>query len=387
MKRPIFLPVLFSALLCLLMTGCKYSGANSRDSEPELSPETLKMVKEASTAYDVASLLTNTASDMKYSECENDDSLDMYFDLLCVEYNKYYIAEQGGERYALFIYQYLGYGAVVTSITGLDKQYGSDGLSVAVSKEMKKIKQLGCEPDVSTVRCIVRLDREISSLTVDGMAYSRYDGGYICVGDLWGVVDENLDVIVPIQYDIIRELGTFNSDNPYYYMTTEAGMGLMDQEYRVLLEPAYGNIFFVNDNRFVVTTPSGAVKLTDSQIGVVDRNGDLICDYINGFIDGSAHFNNAPCQAVFSRMGNNDNYLEGVVDSELNIIIEPIYNDVVPFNIGVSGDVFYVVENSNGEFAVFDSNGELQQPFEKTSVYDSKEKYYKQHMDVKQSGK
>ncbi len=387
MKRPIFLPAVFSALLCLLMTGCNFSGANSRDSEPEFSPETLKMVKEASTAYDVSSLLTDTASVMKYSECENDDSLDMYFDLLCGEYNEYYIAEQDGERYALFIYQYLGYGSVVTSITGLDKQYGSDGLSVAVSKEMKKIKQLGCEPDVSTVRCIVRLDREISSLTVDGVAYSKYDGGYICVGDLWGVVDENLKIIVPIQYDIIRELGTFNSDNPYYYMTTEAGMGLMDSEYRVLLEPAYGNIFFVNDNRFVVTTPSGAAKFGDSQIGVVDRNGDLICDYIDGFIDGSAHFDNAPCQAVFSRMGNNGMYLEGVVDSDLNIIIEPIYNDVVPFNIGVSGDVFYVVENSDGECAVFDSNGALQQPFEKTSVYDSKEKYYKQLTDVKQSGK
>ncbi len=358
---------IFCTLLWVFTAGCcTYSIADTQI--PELPPETVRAIEEADDAYDVSELLTETAELIKYSECENDSALSMYFDLL--ETDEYYIADCGGEKYALFLCTFYGYGGRMTSVTGIDKKYDGDRLAVSVSKEIAKTKISGCFPDISQAKCIIRLENDISSLTVDDKEYRKYDGGFIRAGGLWGVVDEELNIIVPIKYDIIRQLDADKADGLYYYMTTEKGMGLMDADFQTLLEPVYGNICYVSGDKIIVMK-GPRDEINDLQTGIVDRNGNLTHEYIDGFVSG--RFGGVH-QAVFSRKKGNDCF-EGVVDDDLNIVIEPIYKKIADFDIS-ENDRFYVAENKNGEFAVIDSSGKQQTEFEKTSVYEVQTKYY-----------
>ncbi|MBQ3692905.1 MAG: hypothetical protein II931_06270, partial [Clostridia bacterium] len=109
--------------------------------------------------------------------------------------------------------------------------------------------------------------------------------------------------------------------------------------------------------------------------GILNQNEELIHDYIDGFIDGNESFNNDVHQVVFGRM-NGDVYLEGVLDDDLNVIIEPQYTSISVFEIESQKDQFYVVENDKGEFAVIDSSGKQQTEFKAASVYDVQTNYY-----------
>lgn len=374
MTKAISSIVISVALLCIILTGCNTNSGTDAQSTG-LSAEEIKMINEAANAHDISAFLTKTADFMKYSECDNDSELDMYFDLLATESNKYYITEHGGERYLLFYCVYSEYGKEMTAITDISKECNANKLTVTISKEIKSIEQSGCEPDLSYTRCILRLENDITSLSVDGKDYFEYSGGYIRAADLWGVVDKDLNVIVPIQYDIIRKFDEYRSDDIYYYMTTEKGMGLMDAEFQTVLPPIYNNIYYVNGDRFIVSKgPRDEIKHGEWQIGIVDRNGELLHEYIDGYINGYESFNNTAHQAVFSRTDGND-YFEGVIDEELNIIIKPIYKDVRDFDIGAENIRFYVVENQNSEFAVFNSSGKQQTEFETTSVYEVQTRY------------
>ncbi len=374
MKKAISSIVISVALLCSILTGCN-TNSNTDAQSTGLSAEEIQMINEATNAHDISAFLTKTADFMKYSECDNDSGLDMYFDLLATESNKYYITKHDGEKYLLFYCVYSAYGEEMTAITDISKEYNADKLTVTISKEIKSIEQSGCEPDLSYTRCILRLENDITSLSVDGKDYFEYSGGYIRAADLWGVVDKDLNVIVPIQYDIIREFDEYRSDDIYYYMTTENGMGLMDAEFQTVLPPIYNNIYYANGDRFIVSKgPRNEIKHGEWQIGIVDRNGDLLHEYINGYLNGYESFNNTIGQAVLSRT-EGDACSEGVIDEELNIIIEPIYKDVRYFDIGAENIRFYVVENQNSEFAVFDSSGKQQTEFEKTSVYEAQTRY------------
>ena len=279
----------------------------------------------------------------------------------------------------MFCYVYSGYGEELSSITDIEKVYDSENsgrLNLTAAKDIKTTEQTGCFPEITSVRCIVKLEEDITSLYVDGELYSEYDGGYIQVNDKYGVVDSDLNIIVPIQYDTIRDFETFATDKQYYFTATEQGAGLMDENYKTILNPKYDNIFFVNDNKFIVGKgPRDEVSLGNSQIGILNKNEELIHNYIDGFIDGNESFNNDVHQVVFGRM-NGDVYLEGVLDDDLNVIIEPQYTSISVFEIESQKDQFYVVENDKGEFAVIDSSGKQQTEFKAASVYDVQTNYY-----------
>lgn len=361
--------------LCFLLIGCS-SGVNSASSV-KISQSESDKIENAQTVYEISSLLTKTSNLMKYSECTNDYELAMYFDLLGT--HDYFVVPCGDEKYVLFLYVYSEYGEILSSITEIQKEYdaANDGnLNITVDKQIEYSEQDGFAPEITSARCIVKLDKDIKSLSVDGTAYSEYNGGYIKVGERYGVADADLNIIVPIQYETIREFEAFGTDNHYYFIAAESGAGLMNENYEMIISPKYDNIFFVNDSKFVVGKgPRDEVSLGNAQIGVLNQDEELIHEYIDGFIDGSESFNNDVNQVVFGRMSG-DRYLQGVLDDDLNIIIEPQYQNITVFNIEEQKDQFYVVENDKSEFAVIDSSGKQKMEFEPTSVYDVQTSYY-----------
>lgn len=374
MKKRVITIMLLSVFLCSFPIGC--SRINNQETAT-LSKAESDSIANAQTAYELTSLLTRTSDLPKYSECNQDNDLYAYFDLLGA--NDYFIVSHEDEKYILFCYVYSGYGEELSSITDIEKVYDSENsgrLNLTAAKDIKTTEQTGCFPEITSVRCIVKLEEDITSLYVDGELYSEYDGGYIQVNDKYGVVDSDLNIIVPIQYDTIRDFETFATDKQYYFTATEQGAGLMDENYKTILNPKYDNIFFVNDNKFIVGKgPRDEVSLGNSQIGILNKNEELIHNYIDGFIDGNESFNNDVHQVVFGRM-NGDVYLEGVLDDDLNVIIEPQYTSISVFEIESQKDQFYVVENDKGEFAVIDSSGKQQTEFKAASVYDVQTNYY-----------
>lgn len=377
MKLNRFLKLICSVGLCFLLTGCSINYSPSADTDTKkLSTEELELIQNADTVYDIAELFTGKTKrdELQYSECDRNPPFSMYFELLGLK--EYFIVDYDHEKYLLFDYAYVDYTSKMTSITGINKNYNADHLSLSVTYRTKSEPNIGCFPSISSARCILKLDQEITSLTVNNTPYTPYDGGYVHIGDLYGVADAELNIIVPIQYTLITDLDTYETDQHYYRMTTKQGAGLMDENFQVLLQPQYDNIFFLYDNQFIVTRGvRSGTGLVGSEIGIVDSEENLLYGYIDGFINGDEHFYRDVHQMVFGRMVGDD-YLEGVIDDHLNIIIEPQYEAVSVFEIGREDDRFYVVENQREEFAVIDSSGNQQTAFEKSSVYDVQTAYY-----------
>lgn len=371
-----FLRLMALTLITAALTGCGSapSKANS-DSDDIHKTEVYNALANAKTVFDIADYLTKTSNALQYSECEKNDKLMLYFGVLLPVSKKYIIVTQNDEKYILFNYTYSDYGSVISNINGMEKSYGSDNLTIRIDKSIDYVSQEGCEPLWSDVNCIVKLEQDIDKLIVDEQEYEEYSGGLLYVNGKYGVVDDNMNIIVPIKYDIIRDLDSPGSDRKYYFCHDENGSGVLDENYDIMLQPIYSNIFFINDNKFVVMKTKGDNNsLSDYQIGIIDGNENLIHDYIDGFIDGGLSFNNNAHQVVFGRM-KGEKFLKGVIDDSLNVIIDPIYNDVAVFGSDMPYQ-FYVVENNKEKFAVIDSSGIQKTEFEGTSVYDVKTKYY-----------
>ncbi len=390
MKKAVLLSITLFALLCLLLTGCvfpvKTSDKNSDTSDtsytpysrPEFTPEEQGMISSAASASDISSLLTRRVGQMRYAECEDYDPFLWHFDLLPGK--EYYIVESSGEKYVLFVYLFDSYKERLVSISNVEKQYNGDSLSLTVSREMRQLSS-GCgivtpPPVTNCVNCIVRLEKDISSLIVDGENFTEYDGGRVCFKERYGMLDKDLNIVVPIKYNFIYDVTAYDSGNLYYYIGTDEGTGVMDSQYNIVLEPAYDRVRLINDDRYVVLKYGENDDLkSKTQIGIVNGNGDFIHEYIEGWLNDSADFNNKPRQEVFSHCDDNGNWHYGVIDSNLNIVIEPKFDFLREWQVGVHGAFVYYASLENGEQAYFDINGKQITPFEKGDILDYDKKY------------
>ena len=81
--------------------------------------------------------------------------------------------------------------------------------------------------------------------------------------------------------------------------------------------------------------------------------------------------------AIYSVINNNNSY-EGVIDRNLNIILQPIYSDVTMKNIEI-GDYYedYFIVERNGKRAVLDKEGNIKIDYCDSSVYDLWNEYEK----------
>lgn len=377
--------------ICMILTSC--GRIENNVSENTSQKETGNLIKtsditetelaKAKTVFELSGRMTRTSDFPKYSECSDDDELLFYFDILSG--NDYIIAEHSGSEYLIFMYCYSDYGYVMKDINSINKSPDGDTLTLTFDKDIHKTKNIGCFPDLSYCRCIVKLNKQYENVVIDGKSYEKYNGGMIIVNEKYGIADENFNIVVPLIYDQIRDYNIYNyraevqsgTENKYYHISGVDGNGLMDENYNIVINPVYSNIYFVNDDKFVVTKRKGKTNgIEDYQIGVIDSKGNITHDFIEGFIDGGeTNFTqNYAGQMIFGRMDGKD-YLQGVLDENLNIVIEPVYKDISVWNTTAENQ-FYVVENRSNEFAVIDAKGVQKTEFEKSSVYDVQTAYH-----------
>lgn len=382
----------------LMLTGCGRAPAGT-DSVPAAAPQSVspqtashtapdeasqlamnQALAEAECFEDVADYMTLTAGDLTYSECGDAAALMPYFDLLLFESDKYLIVTQDDTDYILFRYCYSDYSSAVSAVDGFRRSCRDGRLYLTVDKTVVPATDEGCEPLHTNVNCIVQLEEEIDGLVLEDtvreweytVEYSPYAGGWVKVGERFGVTDSALNFIVPVQYDHISEHAAPDTGRVYYQLSRrDEGSLLTDEHYQPLLHQLYRNFCYLNENRFVVLKGSGG----DETVGLIDANETPLHDDIEGWLDGGGWdaFQNYAQQAILVRPDGNRN-LRGVVDSELNIIIEPVYRNISVFDADCA-DQFYVVENKKEQFAVFDAAGVQKTEFANTSVYDVQTKY------------
>lgn len=157
----------------------------------------------------------------------------------------------------------------------------------------------------------------------------------------------------------------------YVRISNDNGNGIATKQGEILMECQYGNIIYYGYNTFVVTK-----KVNDTwKMGVVDINNNIVIDFIDGFM--SQSYFTSTQYAIYSVINNNNSY-EGVIDRNLNIILQPIYSDVTMRNIEI-GDYYedYFIVEINGKRAVLDKEGNIKIDYCDSSVYDLWNEYEK----------
>lgn len=192
-----------------------------------------------------------------------------------------------------------------------------------------------------------------------------------------------MNMTIPAIYNGIYEL-TINNESlktatgekfeidysNYVRISNDNGNGIATKQGEILMECQYGNIIYYGYNTFVVTK-----KVNDTwKMGVVDINNNIVIDFIDGFM--SQNYFTSTQYAIYSVINNNS--YEGVIDRNLNIILQPIYSDVTMKNIEI-GDYYedYFIVERNGKRAVLDKEGNIKIDYCDSSVYDLWNEYEK----------
>lgn len=193
-----------------------------------------------------------------------------------------------------------------------------------------------------------------------------------------------MNMTIPAIYNGIYEL-TINNESlktatgekfeidysNYVRISNDNGNGIATKQGEILMECQYENIIYYGYNTFVVTK-----KVNDTwKMGVVDINNNVVIDFIDGFM--SQNYFTSTQYAIYSVINNNNSY-EGVIDRNLNIILQPIYSDVTMKNIEI-GDYYedYFIVERNGKRAVLDKEGNIKIDYCDSSVYDLWNEYEK----------
>lgn len=335
-------------------------------------------IKNAKSLEDIADYLDKTKDNLVYSECADED-FKLYFEALACNQDEFFIVENGDEKYILFSYYFSGYSEIIYKVNSVVVDVDDQILRVDIDYTRAKVTG-NSSYITSSVDCVLKLDSEVTSVLVgNGTTYKTltpFDKGTIYVDGKVGIIDSELNITSPIIYDTIAELEPDYIENKYYKCSIGNDMGLMDSNYDVIIVPSYYNIGFVDNDksgsdRFYVV--SG--KNSDRKTAIVDTNGVILQGFVDGEVygDSSEVFDNYASQSLFCKT-NNGARKYGVIDGSLNFIIEPIYQNITLFE-AYSPDQFYVVENENNEFAVFDTAGLQQTEFVHTSVYEVQTDY------------
>lgn len=313
----------------------------------------------------------------EYSEYKGAIDTEKYFNALANDNNAYFIIEDGGQKYLLVRYNFYGYGSKISKIKNVEKKYDNGELTITIDADISYYETMGDEPDISSFDCSFLLDSDVSTVKI-GMEnmeqdYYPYEGGIVIQDEKYGVLDANLNEIVPVEYELIMRWGYNPTETAFYHTRKDDANGLMDEDFNIVLSNSYSNIVIITENKFLAMLDNEDSD-GNCEIVVLDADENIIGQGLWGFIDANTLVDNPQHQLVFGKFANNQFY-EGVVNDELNIIIEPVYKDIVEYS-DHDGQIYYVVQNDNDEFAVFDINGVKKTEYEKTSAYEVSEKYY-----------
>ena len=216
----------------------------------------------------------------------------------------------------------------------------------------------GCFPNITKYRLILELEKDFSEINIMGIDYTEYDGGQLIIDDKVGIVDKDLNIKIPFIYSGIYELDEYREKaiGKFYRVYLEGqGNGVYDKEYNEVLSPNYSNIYYVDDDRFIAMIFKSEVSsMNDNEIVLIDRDENIL-KKMNGFLEPVDTSSMKCCddQMMYLLVGDDKLACYGIIDEELNVIIEAKYNSIY----WMESEERYKVENKEGKIAFFDSDG------------------------------
>ena len=364
--------------LALLLTGCSHLSGLSKGYTPvesSLDPAVAQSFREAAQIQELSQYMTNTSVYPLFSECPEDSGLLFYFDLL--NGSDYFIVTQDDTDYLIYLYSHSAYGRVIDKLISVEKIYDNGTLTLQPDVTFKETNGRGCFPDYSYVRCILRLDEPVSSVRLGENTLSPYAGGFVHVGELVGAVDADLQIVLPVAYKGVYQLPTYDDDVPVMYrIWNEEGVGLIDEQFNEILPVSYSSVQYLSPDRYVITVrEDGSNNPNTSRLGVIDGKGNLIYGYTDGMLFDDNNFRNYAHQAVYGIVRSPEPPLYGVIDAQMNVVIPPLYSDITAWS-EENENQFYVVEQGEDNYAIFDATGAQVTDFQHSSVYEMQTAYH-----------
>ena len=339
-------------LVLLIVIGIILGLSGCRDAALKTKTLDESALKTAKTVYDVAPLMTMRENDLIYSELKDHKDLDFYFDIL--KNDQYIIVKYMDNDYLLLWYYFYSYTEGMTEVSSVDKNYAADELKLNVKAKKKSITDDGCFPIGSYCRLILKLDQYISRLYVNDKPYGTYNGGYVKICDMEGLIDKDLNFLIPPIYKGIYELNTLEKSScPTYYRVYDGHNGVLDNNYKPVLSTSYDNIYYINENKFIVGI--GGKEPIDDEIAILDGKENVI-KKMKGFLKAKDENNHHQCadgHIMICDPSFHESWGDGIADTDLNIILKPVYRSIFWDN-GI-----YKVENYDGETVRFNVKGEL----------------------------
>ena len=231
-------------------------------------------------------------------------------------------------------------------------------LNVDLDIDLEGKQSQGCFPNITKYRLILELEKDFSEINIMGIDYTEYDGGQLIIDDKVGIVDKDLNIKIPFIYSGIYELDEYREKaiGKFYRVYLEGqGNGVYDKEYNEVLSPNYSNIYYVDDDRFIAMIFKSEVSsMNDNEIVLIDRDENIL-KKMNGFLEPVDTSSMKCCddQMMYLLVGDDKLACYGIIDEELNVIIEAKYNSIY----WMESEERYKVENKEGEIAFFDSDG------------------------------
>ena len=246
--------MLITLIAVAVLSGC---AASSKDITPDPA-----LLASASTVAELLPYMTGSDDQRLYSEADKKSSLPRYFDFIDYTKDEYFVAEENGEKYALFYYRLYSSLKSVIGVDAVEKTYGGkDGGDLTLSATVSYFYNEGyhetISPPLSYVRCIVKLDRDIDRLIVDDTVYQPFEGGIMTIGGKMCTVDKELNLRTPPRFDYIEvilntESGeTVGINNRYYRCFENGKCGILNNKFELLIEPEYDKIKYFGDGRFL----------------------------------------------------------------------------------------------------------------------------------------
>ena len=347
-------------VFCLFLTSCNSRFTAGVDKEYRYFDKyELADIKNIS---EIKDLLDDSERYGLYSELEDNKDILYYFDLL--DDDEYVEVQVGSSDYVLFYYTVTGYGKKIVEISDIKSDITDSCLSVGVNSIIYDGPGSGCFPQTDRCRCIVKIKGDFNSLYVNGSVYRPFDGGIFRIGDKAGIVDPDLNVKVSPIYDWIR-IEEIPEQPHFYLMETEEGYGILNKDYDIICDPDVVNYVFLEDDSLIET-----VKDNDQYfIYKKDLYGNILQGPLKGVLDlpETNHYG----QHIFT-----DGLKKGVMDEDLNVIIEPLYQSINSYYSQRSDTLLAVMKDN--KVAVFDHEGNQKTEFKYDSIYEAVSAYNKE---------
>ncbi len=358
-------------ILCLMFSSCGKvrPGPGSVTDHPEEAVRVEQVLSQMT--------LSGTSGSLVYSELKDYEKYLGYFDLIIWQYQEYLFLDINGENYIFMIYKCPSATDHLDKINGVDAELTGDTMRLTFDTTTSYKAAEGCFPGLDMARCILKADKgfdpEKQTVQVPGMygVFSKYNGGVLKVGEMYGFVDPDLNFKLPLIYSSINEFDTDKVDH-YYYTYRDRKMGLLNSNGEFVLSEKYRAIVCINEDRFFVVTEENG----KSMLGIVDSQENPVKDYIPGSIEMQSTLSGNYLNQYIYSCETADGWKKGVIDGDLNIIIKPEYERIAEYESD-SPKVYYAVEDSRGKVAVIGNDGEFKTGFDYDEMYDASEAYIK----------